>query len=115
MIRRPPRSTLFPYTTLFRSSRDRRDLRRATEARQPSVAHLSITRVPPREMLFTPSACTRAHAFSLRHAGGNLLEEQGILQTNPRKARPPLARQSRSSVLGEREERPRGLMGQATD
>src|SRR3712207_6864225 len=27
MIRRPPRSTLFPYTTLFRSHR-RRDLRR---------------------------------------------------------------------------------------
>src|SRR3712207_6946602 len=25
MIRRPPRSTLFPYTTLFRSQRDRRD------------------------------------------------------------------------------------------
>src|SRR6266487_6376248 len=25
MIRRPPRSTLFPYTTLFRSSRRRRD------------------------------------------------------------------------------------------
>src|SRR5438309_5447162 len=24
MIRRPPRSTLFPYTTLFRSSRSRR-------------------------------------------------------------------------------------------
>src|SRR3712207_8243692 len=24
MIRRPPRSTLFPYTTLFRSARDRR-------------------------------------------------------------------------------------------
>src|SRR2546425_4372988 len=24
MIRRPPRSTLFPYTTLFRSFRDRR-------------------------------------------------------------------------------------------
>src|SRR5256885_6451572 len=24
MIRRPPRSTLFPYTTLFRSSRDAR-------------------------------------------------------------------------------------------
>src|SRR2546430_7139944 len=26
MIRRPPRSTLFPYTTLFRSRRRRRDL-----------------------------------------------------------------------------------------
>src|SRR2546430_9272748 len=25
MIRRPPRSTLFPYTTLFRSDRDRRE------------------------------------------------------------------------------------------
>src|SRR5215475_15838974 len=28
MIRRPPRSTLFPYTTLFRSSRRRQLLRR---------------------------------------------------------------------------------------
>src|SRR2546421_6039020 len=30
MIRRPPRSTLFPYTTLFRSSRRRSQARRAT-------------------------------------------------------------------------------------
>src|SRR3712207_7781269 len=29
MIRRPPRSTLFPYTTLFRSHRRRADERRA--------------------------------------------------------------------------------------
>src|SRR5258705_9700909 len=28
MIRRPPRSTLFPYTTLFRSAADRKDDRR---------------------------------------------------------------------------------------
>src|SRR5258707_4224629 len=28
MIRRPPRSTLFPYTTLFRSNRPRQLLRR---------------------------------------------------------------------------------------
>src|SRR3712207_8065581 len=27
MIRRPPRSTLFPYTTLFRSTQQRGDLR----------------------------------------------------------------------------------------
>src|SRR5436853_3942578 len=27
MIRRPPRSTLFPYTTLFRSRRSRREIR----------------------------------------------------------------------------------------
>src|SRR5690554_7661201 len=29
MIRRPPRSTLFPYTTLFRSEAHRRNQRRA--------------------------------------------------------------------------------------
>src|SRR5215510_16065072 len=33
MIRRPPRSTLFPYTTLFRSSR-RRCLRRSAPGRR---------------------------------------------------------------------------------
>src|SRR2546430_3750962 len=31
MIRRPPRSTLFPYTTLFRSVRDVLDVRVAVE------------------------------------------------------------------------------------
>src|SRR3712207_8619516 len=30
MIRRPPRSTLFPYTTLFRSARVRNDLEHDT-------------------------------------------------------------------------------------
>src|SRR5215204_6739720 len=33
MIRRPPRSTLFPYTTLFRSSR--RTARSAADGHQP--------------------------------------------------------------------------------
>src|SRR5256886_2974816 len=32
MIRRPPRSTLFPYTTLFRS-------RRAVEFQEPNLSH----------------------------------------------------------------------------
>src|SRR5258708_22300646 len=31
MIRRPPRSTLFPYTTLFRSHREFLDIERALE------------------------------------------------------------------------------------
>src|SRR2546427_8774565 len=34
MIRRPPRSTLFPYTTLFRSRRRRPVRRRGGELRQ---------------------------------------------------------------------------------
>src|SRR2546425_6921368 len=40
MIRRPPRSTLFPYTTLFRSDIGRRQLGRAETALEelPSLA-----------------------------------------------------------------------------
>src|SRR3712207_7263478 len=34
MIRRPPRSTLFPYTTLFRSRSERRPASRATAVRR---------------------------------------------------------------------------------
>src|SRR5258707_9701254 len=35
MIRRPPRSTLFPYTTLFRSHHDHPPPLRGEEARDP--------------------------------------------------------------------------------
>src|SRR3712207_7412746 len=49
MIRRPPRSTLFPYTTLFRSgqpARDQRDKhqdeRRASEHRYVAERHARI-------------------------------------------------------------------------
>src|SRR3712207_8731410 len=37
MMRRPPRSTLFPYTTLFRSEEPGADLRAALPARHPRV------------------------------------------------------------------------------
>src|SRR2546429_2592692 len=50
MIRRPPRSTLFPYTTLFRSLSRRRA--------SPSCSRLTTIR-PPRGSLRSapPSAC----------------------------------------------------------
>src|SRR5438034_6932611 len=41
MIRRPPRSTLFPYTTLFRSSRSR-------PPRSPGTSMLNEPRGPSR-------------------------------------------------------------------
>src|SRR2546428_9208831 len=41
MIRRPPRSTLFPYTTLFRSARHEADERRG----QPHAAQRNKERV----------------------------------------------------------------------
>src|SRR2546429_6734493 len=42
MIRRPPRSTLFPYTTLFRS---------AAQCVQPTLAHQPLGIVPHEEIL----------------------------------------------------------------
>src|SRR2546423_6348528 len=53
MIRRPPRSTLFPYTTLFRS--------RATECS-------SRVRAVTREESHAPSACRAIH---LKGAAGS--------------------------------------------
>src|SRR5436309_11332707 len=47
MIRRPPRSTLFPYTTLFRSVEAERALRTYTDqlyAQHPNLAHLGAAR-----------------------------------------------------------------------
>src|SRR3989441_5926030 len=41
MIRRPPRSTLFPYTTLFRSDRDGERARRGKPAAQALDALLA--------------------------------------------------------------------------
>src|SRR3712207_7499721 len=41
MIRRPPRSTLFPYTTLFRSARARKLLVRLRQGRSPS-SHVCV-------------------------------------------------------------------------
>src|SRR4051794_41305290 len=38
MIRRPPRSTLFPYTTLFRSLSEERELPRLVDARVSQVS-----------------------------------------------------------------------------
>src|SRR3712207_8364973 len=49
MIRRPPRSTLFPYTTLFRSERDRAGVRQRRGAvRRPGrERRLRLHAAPP--------------------------------------------------------------------
>src|SRR2546430_13561444 len=50
MIRRPPRSTLFPYTTLFRSERERgADMRRHIVRPFDGVAVEAIVFRPERE------------------------------------------------------------------
>src|SRR5258708_10911065 len=55
MIRRPPRSTLFPYTTLFRS---RIAWTEASLERSTSVSSMRRTNVPP---------CARANRRSEEH------------------------------------------------
>src|SRR5687768_17965877 len=44
MLRRPPRSTLFPYTTLFRSIRHRKKLLRRNIPYGGSTTHVPIDR-----------------------------------------------------------------------
>src|SRR2546422_3001242 len=60
MIRRPPRSTLFPYTTLFRSTACRAE-------REPPFA----ARPPRQAQLRTPEAATRQHHHRARARFGH--------------------------------------------
>src|SRR3989441_10956206 len=66
MIRRPPRSTLFPYTTLFRSLRAaNRVLSRqlAPEDVAGSWAGVRALAIEPRSAAGSPSANTREYRF----------------------------------------------------
>src|SRR5260221_3585135 len=49
MIRRPPRSTLFPYTTLFRSCVGGRAVRARLADRRHAARHVRGNALPPRE------------------------------------------------------------------
>src|SRR5260370_27388064 len=61
MIRRPPRSTLFPYTTLFRSYRQWRDWVETFAARPPwTFAHSYESIDKWREFLKDPWKPTRS-------------------------------------------------------
>src|SRR3712207_8986116 len=61
MIRRPPRSTLFPYTTLFRSQND---LHYACSASPPSALALSAS-LPARRCSYNVLASRRKAKASL--------------------------------------------------
>src|SRR5256885_3688148 len=64
MIRRPPRSTLFPYTTLFRSRRLLR-LRAARPPSRPTCGSVLAPRSPARAARGAPR--TRSAARSEEH------------------------------------------------
>src|SRR2546426_6565038 len=50
MIRRPPRSTLFPYTTLFRSGVGKERLERPVTRQLGLAEHLHLARVERQEV-----------------------------------------------------------------
>src|SRR5436853_1539544 len=52
-IRRPPRSSLFPYTTLFRSERLRADIKHAVSQTRPRPRWLATLREAPMHTLST--------------------------------------------------------------
>src|SRR2546425_8705425 len=70
MIRRPPRSTLFPYTTLFRSDPLRR-LRRELVDQRARLGHL---RHAPRSVAHGARAAA-LHQHAARDGGGDRSEE----------------------------------------
>src|SRR5947208_12165934 len=59
MIRRPPRSTLFPYTTLFRSSADTKEL------------HGGVVRVVPGGEIFASRTAHPARPHALAQPRGD--------------------------------------------
>src|SRR2546425_6063836 len=101
MIRRPPRSTLFPYTTLFRSVRGRRvgderrevalppdlghDRRDAAPARPPEIGERTFERFTDRRVarsdeigrahVCTPvTSLSRMPAFALKKKKKHVIE-----------------------------------------
>src|SRR2546422_2867337 len=65
MIRRPPRSTLFPYTTLFRSCEDRSD---ETGPREDEAGGLSHRAAPTLRMTVSTISSVRSRT-PFRSAG----------------------------------------------
>src|SRR3712207_8378230 len=72
MIRRPPRSTLFPYTTLFRSRREE-VAARIDEVRRP----VELADVPRR---LGADAVDRADVVPVRHGVRRLLDLPQVLR-----------------------------------
>src|SRR5256885_2575274 len=84
MIRRPPRSTLFPYTTLFRSLKvlkhlfaDSRSIDQCADAGPRSEEHTSELQSPcnlvcrlllEKKKIRIFSSCTTVSSFSMSHS-----------------------------------------------
>src|SRR3712207_8644064 len=78
MIRRPPRSTLFPYTTLFRSTTDGEAMVKA-EGAKPAPAWAVFG--ADADLLFIGSK-----AGALTHEGADHVKAKGVVPIGDRKS-----------------------------
>src|SRR2546428_13878639 len=77
MIRRPPRSTLFPYTTLFRSDTSANAIAGTNDAeRVGSLTLMSGTGVPPGATTNCKKGCVDNRVL-LVDQGGNIVWQYG--------------------------------------
>src|SRR3712207_8943657 len=79
MIRRPPRSTLFPYTTLFRSGRGRST--RAARRAGPSPELLQDSDVVLEELAEVGNAVLEQRDPLDPHAEGETLHPVGVVRS----------------------------------
>src|SRR5258708_19532336 len=91
MIRRPPRSTLFPYTTLFRSRFSSKRSRSETPSRSDlALPNCSLDRVTPARPEATRSEEHTSELQSPDHLVCRLLLEKKKKYTTTRPTAPPI-------------------------
>src|SRR5258708_16461502 len=83
MIRRPPRSTLFPYTTLFRSENE--SLRKATRCSTHNFPPVAVRCAQSLEQ-FSPGARSEEHTSELQSPDHLVCR---LLLEKKKKTRPP--------------------------
>src|SRR3989442_11904886 len=83
MIRRPPRSTLFPYTTLFRSLDSRNDLSEPVTRARPTTPERAVGRMGHRSRLGDPDLAVALDAVEF-------VEERSEEHTSELQSRPHL-------------------------
>src|SRR5690606_40394126 len=90
MIRRPPRSTLFPYTTLFRSLSSFEKIEQSPVVTEPTMQMGSFIELalidgkPASNILVTPCSVLKDLAFQLEeHLEANIGIDLLTLESNP--------------------------------
>src|SRR3989442_3797054 len=99
MIRRPPRSTLFPYTTLFRSLRLFRSQSKKPGSLESGFFHCEADRKSTRLNSSHVRISYAVFCLKKKKRRLNLVEDVDLQQPQPRSPAPLLAGDHASSIL----------------